>query len=126
MPLGFVWQRERGAFLGAPVKTYAIGSDVLSDVLKALLTQILESEIEFLAYLFTHLAGNADASRLGNTFEPSRNVHAIAVNVVAVADDVAEVDANTKLDPVIGLSYGVSLNHSLLHLHSAAYCVEHT
>ena len=42
-------------------------------------------------------AGDHDAAGLGQALQPRRDVDAVAVNVVALDDDVAEVDADPEL-----------------------------
>ncbi len=50
----------------------------------------------------THLVegggGKDDTARLGQTFEPGRDVDAVAIQVVAVDQHVAEIDAHPKAD----------------------------
>ena len=45
-----------------------------------------------------HDRGNADAARIGERLEPRRDIDAVAIDVVAVDDDVAEIDADPQLD----------------------------
>jgi hypothetical protein len=53
--------------------------------------------------LDVYVAGDADAAGLGQCFQTSGDVDAVAVDV-AVFDDVADVDADAELDaPVLGL-----------------------
>jgi hypothetical protein len=42
--------------------------------------------------------GNRDAARLGDTFDPRRDVDAVAKDVFPFDDDVADVDADPELD----------------------------
>ena len=53
------------------------------DVLDLLLAQILEAEIELVAHLVAHDPADADPARLGQRFEPRRDIDAVAVDVVA-------------------------------------------
>jgi hypothetical protein len=46
--------------------------------------------------------------------------HAIAVNIVTVDDDVAEVYANPKFDPLIDTYPTVPLAHATLHFNGAS------
>ena len=39
----------------------------------------------------------ANAARLGNAFDPCRNIDAVAKNVLALDDDVADVDTYPEL-----------------------------
>jgi hypothetical protein len=58
--------------------------------------------------------------------KPGRHVHAVAINVVSIDDDVAKVDANPVLDPLfIGLR-GAQLRHFGLDLDGPIYGVDDT
>ena len=41
-------------------------------------------------------AGDANTAWLGHCFQARRNIHAISIDVVALDDDVAEIDADAK------------------------------
>jgi hypothetical protein len=69
-----------------------------SNILDSLLAAVLEGEVEFVAHLVAHDPADADPARLRQGFKPRRDIDAIAENVPAVNDDVAEVDADAKLD----------------------------
>ena len=70
--------------------------------------------------------GKADRARLGDAFQPRGNVDAIAHQVaVALLDHVAEMNANSKLNPPLGRKAGVALNHAGLHLDGAAHRVDY-
>jgi hypothetical protein len=49
--------------------------------------------------------GNRDAARLGNSFDPRRDVDAIAKNVITLDDDIADVDPDPKPD---GIGFGTA------------------
>ena len=60
-----------------------------------------------------------------SAFQPRRDVDAVAEDVVALDDDVADIDADAKLDaPVLG-DVGVALGHAALHLDGAAHGIDH-
>ncbi len=48
------------------------------DVLDLMLAQILEAEIDFVADLVAHDPADADPARLGQGFEPRRDIDAVA------------------------------------------------
>ena len=73
------------------------------DVLDLLLAQILERDIELVADFVAHDPADADAARLGQPFQPRRDIDAVAEDVAVLDDDVAQVDADAELDaPVLG------------------------
>ena len=68
------------------------------DVLDLHLAAVLEAHVDTVADALVDDGGNADAARLGQWLQARRNIDAIAVDVVAVDDDVAKVDADPQRD----------------------------
>ena len=66
------------------------------DVLQLCVALVREAKIELVAHLLMHRAGDGDASRLRDAFRPRRNVDAVAHQVVALDDDVADMDADAQ------------------------------
>ena len=64
-------------------------------------THILEGDIDLAANLALCVIGNADAARLGNPFKPRCNVDTIAEDIIVIDDDVADMDADAKVDLLI-------------------------
>ena len=75
----------------------------------------------FAAGLGQHRVRDADAAGLGHGFEPRGDVDAVAMNVVAVDDDVAEIDPDAPIR--CGLGRRV-LGHRRLPLDRAAHRVD--
>ena len=94
------------------------------NVLDLLFTHVLEGEGKLVAYLVAHHAADADTTRLRQGFEASGHVDAVAEDVVAIDDDVAEIDANAELDARIGRHVGVAFGHLALHVDGAAHGVD--
>jgi hypothetical protein len=74
-------------------------------------------------------SGNADAARRASGLEPCRDVYHIAVDIEAIWDHIADVDADAKADgPIRGL-VAIIGGDLLLHLRGTAYrtvnAVEH-
>ena len=44
---------------------------------------------------------DADAPRIGQAFEPGRDVDAVAKDVAILDDDVAHIDADTQIDALV-------------------------
>src|SRR5207245_5866759 len=86
------------------------------DVLDLLLAQILKAEIELVAHLVAHDAADADAARLGQGFEPCRDIDAVAVDVALVDDDVAQIDADAELDAALLGDAVIAQGHLALQL----------
>ena len=97
----------------------------LGDVLDGLLALVEEFEFELVADLIAHHRRAGDAARPRQPLQPRRHVDAIAIEIVAIDDDVAEIDADAELDvPVLG-NPGVALRHAALNFDRAARRIEH-
>ncbi len=68
---------------------------------------------------------DADAARLGQRFEPRGNVDAVAENVVAVDDDVADIDADPENDPLVVRDVRIAPQHRALHFHGKRDSIDH-
>jgi hypothetical protein len=64
--------------------------------------------------------GDANASRFRKPFQPCRYVHAIPEDVTTVDDDIANIDANAELDPLLPWHIDVALGHTALDGNGAA------
>ena len=94
-------------------------------VLQHLLAGILEGEVEPTADIVTHRARNSDAARLGDALDARGDIDSIAVNVVVLDNDVAEIDADAEFDaPVLG-HIGIPLAHFPLDFGGAGDRVHH-
>ena len=69
--------------------------------------------------LVQHGAGDADAGRLGDLLEPGGDVDAVTEEVVALDDDVAEVDADAEFHPLALRQIGVAAMERPLDRHGA-------
>jgi hypothetical protein len=73
-----------------------------------------------------HPVRHADPTRLGKSLQARCNIDAISENVVAVDDDVTDIDANTELDPTILRDGIVALGHAPLDFYGAAHGINGT
>ena len=73
------------------------------DVLDLNLAAIGKADVEAAADAFVDDRGDTDAAGIGERFQARGDVDAIAVDVVAIDDNVAEVDANPEDDAVFRL-----------------------
>ncbi len=98
-----LWRNGRGARRGCGRRCAAGRSDMIDgdrvvDVLELLRAAIDEAEVRQLAAdLVEHLGRDADRTRPGDRLETGRDVDAVAVQIVAFDDDVADVDADAEL-----------------------------
>ena len=81
-------------------------------------------EIELVPDLVVDGLRNADCAGLGERLEPGSDVDAIAKDVVAVDDHVAEIDADPQLETALGRDRLIDCARCSLHLDSAAQRVD--
>lgn len=72
------------------------------DVLEILLAGILEVRLELAAHLPIGVVGDTDAAGLSDAFQPSRNVHPVAKDIAFLNHNIADMDADTELDALVG------------------------
>ena len=106
--------------------THSVDPHRPRDVLELLLADVFEGEVELARGILLHPRRDADAAGLGQSFEPRRDIDAVAKDVAVLDDDVADIDADAKLDAVVGRYAGVAPGHLALHLDGAAQCIDHT
>ena len=105
------WSRGHGCGGRAVAgRCLAGGADVpdgdgILDVLELLRAAVDEPDVRQLAAdLVVDLGRDADRTRAGNRLETGRDVDAVAVEIVAFDDDVADIDADAELQgPRVGL-----------------------
>ena len=82
--------------------------------------------MQFVANLLVGRRRKTDAARLANSLEPRRDVDPVAHQVaVGLLDDVAQVNADASLDPLVGGQTGVALSQAATHFHGAANGLDH-
>ena len=78
------------------------------------------------ANLIIRRVRKTNAARLGDAFEARGYIDAVAHQIaVALLDDIAEMNADPKLDAALGRQAGVALDKAVLHLNRAAHRVDH-
>src|SRR5437764_12090569 len=95
-----------------------------SDVLDLLLSHILKAKIDFVAHLVAHNLADADPARFGQGFQARGDIDAVAIDVVRVDDDVAEIDADAELDPPRLRNTGIVPSHLALQFGRAAHRID--
>jgi hypothetical protein len=80
-------------------------------------------------HMVVHRARNADAAGRAFGLEPGRHVDAIAVQVGAIRNCVADVDPDAEPDGAIGRLLAVAIRNLLLHrngtAHGPVYAIEY-
>src|SRR5215469_1929789 len=71
-------------------------------------------------------AREANATGRGQPLQPSGDVDAVSVNVIAVGNHVAEIDPNAEPDPPLLAHLRLALGHPALDLHGASDGINYT
>jgi hypothetical protein len=87
--------------LGRSVQDHGIGPHGASNILEILLAQISELDRDFAANLIVSGGRDANAAWFGNALKPGRNIDAVTENVVALDQDVTEVDPDPECPSII-------------------------
>jgi hypothetical protein len=69
--------------------------------------------------------GDEDPAWVGQGFDPSSDVDTVAVEVVALDNHIAEIDADAQFDTVIASDGNVPPGHCLLDLDRAAHPIDY-
>ncbi len=68
--------------------------------------------------------GDKHSASIGQGFDACGDIDAVAIEVVALDDHVAEIDADAQLDEALRLDTHLALGHCLLHLDRAAHRID--
>ena len=79
-----------------PIKHDAVGADRAGDVLDLLFAHVFHTGLQLVSHLVIRSIGVRRCRRARRCLQASRDVHPVTVDVVAVDDDVADVDANPE------------------------------
>ena len=89
------------------------------NILHCLFAQVGKGERKLVADLLVGAARDAEASRLAQGLESCRDVYAVAEYIVAIDNDVADIDADAENDPPVLWHCVVSADHAALDADSA-------
>ena len=126
---------KRGAEAGAranwvfsfpnSVSEDGISTDPPGDILKRLLAKISEFDRDLAVNLFVSGRRDADAPRFSDPLKPSRNVNAITEDVLALDQDVPEIDPDPKQHTPVLRDTFVPLSHHRLHSNRTLDRIDH-
>ena len=112
--------------LGRDANSQRIDPDPLGDVFELRGTKVGDSEIEPPPDLPIGVLRETDRARLANAFQSRGDIDVVAhESGVALLNDVAQVNADTKFDAALGRYARIALDHAVLNLERAAHCVDH-
>src|SRR5271170_6958975 len=102
----------------------AIDPHRTGNVLDLLFAQILKDKGQPVADVVMNRIGDEHPAGIGQGFDPCGDVDAVAIEVVALDDHVAEIDPDAQFDAVVRAYTRVVLGHRLLHRDRAAHRVD--
>ena len=70
--------------------------------------------------------GDEHSAGIGQGFDPRSDIYAVAVEIVALDDHVAEIDADAEFDTPFSGNVSVALCHVALHLDRTANRIDNT
>jgi hypothetical protein len=85
---------------------------------------ILENKGQPVADMVVHRIGDEHPAGVGQGLDACGDIDAVAIEVVALDDHVAEIDADAQFDAAVRPGTGVPLGHRLLHRDRAAHRVD--
>jgi hypothetical protein len=106
--------------------TNPVSRDRLRDVLDLLRAQVLEIDCDLGLDLVVDIACDADAAGLGYCLQPGGDINPVSVDVVALDDYVADVDAHAVSDAMVFWDISVAQAHGSLHIDGEAHGIHDT
>jgi hypothetical protein len=94
------------------------------DILDLLLAHVLEGDCDLVAHLLMRRGADTNPARLSQGFQRGRDIHAVTEDVAMLDDNVAEVDADAKLDAALHRHPRVATYHLALNFDRAAHRVD--
>ena len=76
----------------------------------------MKSSLEATVDGLSHSARNDDSTRRRLRFEARRHVHVVAIDVIAIDDDVSEMKAHSEYDRLVGRLVAIGFDHGLLEV----------
>jgi hypothetical protein len=95
------------------------------DILQGLRTQILKRYIYLATNLPTSVIRDADAARLCDPFETHCNIDPITKDIIVCDDNITDVNADAKFDPLVLRHIGILFRHAALDFVGASDGIDH-
>ena len=93
----------------------------LGNVLEGLRPKVVAGNLDLAPDLPIGVIRHANSARLGDAFKPRGNIDAVTEDVVVIKNDVTDVDADAKFDPLILRHGGVLFGNAALDLNRTAH-----
>src|SRR5215469_6995132 len=95
----------------------------VSNVLDALLSDIVERIGESFTNAVADCAGDPDPARLRQCLQPRCDIDVVAEDILGFDNNVAKIDPNSEADALVLGGNGISIHHSVLDFDGTAHCV---
>src|ERR1700728_1233705 len=100
-------------------------TDRAGNVLHRLLAEVGERDRELVPDVIVCRSRNAYASGLAKRLQPRGDIDAVAEDIIAVDDDIADVYAEAEYDLPLGNDAAVASQHAALNIDRAAHGIDH-
>jgi hypothetical protein len=111
-----------GVTLGSNTKD----SDWPCDILDLLFAEVLKVQLQLVPDVIPHRTRDDDPARLCQPFQPGGDIDPIAIDVISLNDNIAEVDPDAEGDVLVGPKVRVPLADALLNPDRAAHSLDDT
>ena len=102
-----------------------VDPDRFGDVLEHRRAEIPDRKIEPRLYLPIGIFRQTDRPRLGDALKPCGDIHSVAHEIaIALLDHIAEMNADAKIDALIGRQAGIALGHAVLHFYRTTHSLD--
>jgi len=99
---------------GLRVQRDSIDANGLGDILELLVSPVVESKVKLVGDMVAHRLGYRDPAAVRDTFKAGRDIDAVAKQILAFNDHIAQVDAHPKLDAAILRNLDIPSAHRAL------------
>ena len=99
--------------------------DGLGDVLQGLFAAVGEGGVKPIADVLVDTGGDGDAARFGDLLQAGGDIDAVAQDVFALDDNIAQIDADAKGHALVFIDVLVASGHARLNFQHAAGGVDH-
>ena len=106
------------------VRDDRIDADRTGDILQALLAEIGKFRSDLAIHLIVGRRRQTDAAGFSDALEPRRDIDAVAEDVVHADDDVADIDADAKQNPLLGRIADREPVDAALELHGGPHRID--
>ena len=97
----------------------------IGDILQYLRTHIVIIDSDLAPNLPVSIVGNANPTRLCDPFETHRNIDPVTIDVIFVDNNITDVNADAKFDPLVLRHIGILFRHAALDFVGTSDGIDH-